>query len=811
MIYAAEDLLTDAVESFSDVENFNAVQDVENRAAENVVPELAPSQPPESSSQEKIPRCGTTPTDYDHLVGGDGNLPIYPGLSCTKGQLVSLVLAYYLRFPNTKESLQGLLHLLNAIIPGCVRSTKYFFDRYFFGGFNAFETHYVCPTCFLYLGRNANNNCSSCKKDFSAVYCKKKGAFFLTKSIKSQLIDMLESGGLWDCIQNRPVYAEGNYAEVYSGELYKGVDIQAFLKSNDNFSLTFSTDGVQVFRSSNYQIWPIMGSINEIDSRHKSRFMFLHTLWFGLSKLRADTFLKAFVEEAHDLFLNGFEWTDSKGSKRLSKVIFPTAVADAPARAHLLERMQYNAEYGCDFCEHPGVSISKGSGRVQVFPMQSELPRLRTNQLTLRYAEIATQSGFPVMGIKGPTLLAALFGFDLSKSVIPDAMHSCWLGIVVQFRKLWETSTDKQFYIPNMSKRIDKYLCEMKVPHDVTRVPRSMELFGSDWKASENRTFCLFISPVILMDLLPDQYYDHWMLFVNGCRLLLKKPVTEEHRKISSKLFDKFIYLVPSLYGDENVSYNVHILQHIPEAVKYWGAPWATSAFLFEDAGGDLIHQFHGTRYVAEQIFSNFLSKAKLKRYSKTYIENADEDIKKIFESFNHVVPCAGDEIKLLGKGRSELFDYQLQSALDGYFEENFGEICTCDTLLLYERVSLKGKVYSTDNYCANLQRDDSIVQLHSTVVCLIKKIAQISHSSTCMINHSVLFIGEKLEALPVRSHLDTHSGLDLTHFIKKIDRVRRIPTFVVFSPLEIKNKCVRIGNDCGNYILSYDVNVERG
>jgi hypothetical protein len=79
------------------------------------------------------------------------------------------------------------------------------------------------------------------------------------------------------------------------------------------------------------------------------------------------------------------------------------------------------------------------------------------------------------------------------------------------------------------------------------------------------------------------------------------------------------------------------------------------------------------------------------------------------------------------------------------------------------------------------------------------------------MVNHSVLVIGEKLEALPVRSHVDTHSGIDLTHFIKKVDRVRRIPTFVVFSPFEIKNKCVRIGNDGGNFILSYDVNVERG
>ena len=79
------------------------------------------------------------------------------------------------------------------------------------------------------------------------------------------------------------------------------------------------------------------------------------------------------------------------------------------------------------------------------------------------------------------------------------------------------------------------------------------------------------------------------------------------------------------------------------------------------------------------------------------------------------------------------------------------------------------------------------------------------------MVDDSVLFIGEKLEVSSIRSHLDTHSGLDLTQFIKKIDRVRRTPICGVFSHDDIKNKGFRIGNETGNFILFYDVNVERG
>jgi hypothetical protein len=626
---------------------------------------------------------------------------------------------------------------------------------------------------------------------------------------------MLQFGELWQYIQNRPTYEEGVYGEVYSGDLYKNVNVQSFLQSGDNFTLTLNTDGVQVFRSSKYQIWPIMCSINEIDSKYKPRFIVLHTLWFGLGKLRADSFLKAFIDEARDLFTNGIEWIDSEGIKRRSRIIFTNAVADAPARAHLLERMQFNADYGCDFCEHPGVNVSKGSGRVQVFPLKYPLPIQRTKDSSEHYSELAVKYGAPVMGIKGPTLLSSLWGFDVAKSVIPDSMHCLWLGIVVQFRKLWESSTDKAFYIKNMNKEIDNYICKVKPPNEIHRTPRSLENFGSDWKATENRNFCLFYSPIVLKDLLPTEYYEHWLLFVNGCRELFKEKVTSENIRTAAKLFDKFVLQLPDLYGLENVSYNVHLLQHIPEFVKYWGAPWANSAFLFEDAGGDLIRQFHGTRYVSEQIFTNFLAKPRLKRYAKKYMTHADDSVKRVFESFDFKIERGSSELELLGKGSSEALDVSYLAAINKFFEENNANVnCRCESIFSYERLLTRGKMYCTKQYCVDMQRNNSVVQIINGESYVVRKIIEFIHNNSCglddMLKNCVLFVGEKVEMTTIRSYNDDHSKLNLTAFINKVEKSGRHVKYKAFPVSYVKHKGVYVGEGSNCFCIFYDICVEK-
>ncbi len=81
------------------------------------------------------------------------------------------------------------------------------------------------------------------------------------------------------------------------------------------------------------------------------------------------------------------------------------------------------------------------------------------------------------------------------------------------------------------------------------------------------------------------------MFFVAAMRLLLQKTVSVSQIETAHLMIYKFVALIPKLYGVEHVSYNVHILLHVAEGAKNWGAPWASSAFLYEDAGDVFMDQ----------------------------------------------------------------------------------------------------------------------------------------------------------------------------------------------------------------------------
>ncbi len=235
----------------------------------------------------------------EHRFHEDGDHPIYPTSTCTKGQLFSLVIAFFLRHRITKEALQYMLALLNIVIPNCISKTKYFIDRYFLKGNKEFFMHYYYPECETYL-------CNDEAKD--------------------------------------PIVK----GEIYSGECYRGVKVQSFLRESPyNFTMSFSADGIAVYESSSYSIWPIFLYINELDFHEKSAFLSISTSWHGDSKPKNDTFLIPFVKDAQHLHDHGFQWKDSNGILRKSKVMFLLCTADAPARAMLSNMTQYNGENGC--------------------------------------------------------------------------------------------------------------------------------------------------------------------------------------------------------------------------------------------------------------------------------------------------------------------------------------------------------------------------------------------------------------------------------------------------------------------------------
>ena len=87
----------------------------------------------------------------------------------------------------------------------------------------------------------------------------------------------------------------GTISDTTSGLLYREL-VEKHNFSNNDLSLTWNTDGIPVFESSRYSIWPIQSSINELPPHLRGKHVLLNGLWFGDRKPAMNTFLKPFVE-----------------------------------------------------------------------------------------------------------------------------------------------------------------------------------------------------------------------------------------------------------------------------------------------------------------------------------------------------------------------------------------------------------------------------------------------------------------------------------------------------------------------------------
>lgn len=69
------------------------------------------------------------------------------------------------------------------------------------------------------------------------------------------------------------------------------------------------------------------------------------------------------------------------------------------------------------------------------------------------------------------------------------------------------------------------------------------------YAAHELRAWLLHYSPIVLYEILPDTFYQHYLLFVEGIFLLLKDSVCEADVRKSELLLNHFCFLFSSYYG----------------------------------------------------------------------------------------------------------------------------------------------------------------------------------------------------------------------------------------------------------------------
>lgn len=520
--------------------------------------------------------------------------PLFPGAQVTHEESLLLLMAHILRHHDSKEATESLLTLLNFHLPQGTQlpATKYLFDKYFREFEQPLATHFYCPTCFAYIGVAGSDelNCV-CGAKHSAKVLLQGGSYFLSLDWKAELHNLLE--------KKRPMLKKPglkfDVSDITESPAYNLLPL-----GPDDITLTWNTDGIPIFHSSDYSVWPLEVMVNELPFKERMNNVLLAGLWFGPKKPNMQCFLVPFVEAMNELSTNGFSWIDSDGLGHVTKVYPGPCTVDTVARCMLHSQTQFNGKHGCCWCFHPGRVVPQGRGHARVYEVIKV--KKRTDEDFEKDARTKSH------GVLGTTVLSLMLFFSITNNTVVDYMHAVCLGVVRATTNLWFKSahSQKSFYLGRKMSMINTRLKGMTPPYEFSHLPRSL-CQRKHWKATEWRAWLLYYSPFALNGVLPLRYFRNWCRLSNVMHALLADVVVLDRLAAVEAEVMLFMREYQDLYGCAHMTFNIHLISHLCDSVRQWGPLWGFSAFPFENMNGVIKKSFHGTQYIPQQICRKLL------------------------------------------------------------------------------------------------------------------------------------------------------------------------------------------------------------
>ncbi len=212
---------------------------------------------------------------------------------------------------------------------------------------------YVCEQCSNIMSAGLDHvHCVQCNVTYDKA-SRFTSNFFIYLSLEDQIKNILRMPGITDELVERQTETSTSVSDICDGFLYPKA-LSGSETPLRTLTLTFSCDGVPVFKKSPCSIWPLLFTINELPLKMRQDNVLLCGLWFGDKKPHMRTFLKPFVDECVELQDGGFTWENDKGVSVNTKVIPLVLMSDSVARPLIQNFKQFNSEYGCSYCLHKG-------------------------------------------------------------------------------------------------------------------------------------------------------------------------------------------------------------------------------------------------------------------------------------------------------------------------------------------------------------------------------------------------------------------------------------------------------------------------
>ena len=528
---------------------------------------------------------------------------MFHGCSLSINDSLSLVTKFIAANHLTKDGIEQLLCLLKLHLPSKVDfpSTFYRYEKLINTESGFGTENYYCKQCLVVVDENCV--CEKCHQQLSIPDLRKEGSFFIMYDIRSQLMDILHDTEM-------KIYIEEAMAERNSNDdSHYGHRYKSMTKNTSDLTCTFSIDGVPVFKSSKYSLWPFSFVLDELPYRVRRRNVMIGALWFGDSKMNVDLVFSKLVPYLNSFQDDAVHWFTSAGLPVASRIIFTKCSVDSPARCMIQGLTQYNGEFGCSWCKLPGQVVNKGKGHCRVYPFKRNLESILRNSEEHRRQ---LMDGSLPQGAKCQSALLELKGFDIFEGAVVEAMHCVYGGVMKTLAINWMKNHKYEYYIGRKKEAINARLKCLKVTTEIPRIPSVIELFKF-FKCSEWRTM-LFTLPIILDGILLQPYRKHLCRLANAIFMVSKPVVSEADILKCEKELKQVVRSFETLYGEEYMSFNVHQLGHICQTVRNWGPLWQSSAFMFESYYGNILKHVKSSNGVPVQI----TKRIQLERMSKS-------------------------------------------------------------------------------------------------------------------------------------------------------------------------------------------------
>nr|XP_054775430.1 uncharacterized protein LOC129283847 [Lytechinus pictus] len=738
--------------------------------------------------------------DESIMIDDTLNDSLFEGSKVSKAEALILILSFVMKHCLSALAVGDLLELMNILIGKHVfKSVKSIMKLIFCNNVIQLRFHFYCLYCYAfvrsYSGVSDDNlSCPHCNKA-CIVSDLSKGNFFVTANLCSQVKSLFQRRDINPHLfyrDSRSKMKRDNTEDIYDGSVYKTMmeDGQP-LSNKHNFSYCFNSDGLPVFKSSKFSIWPIFIMINELPPRLRFKNLILAGVWFGDVEPKMEIFLQEFATEANKLAEEGIFWMN-EGSRIHSKLFGLCCCADAPARAAMQNTMKFNGYFGCGLCYHPGKIVD----RVIKYPFDVCDYNDRTDSEVLEDMTRAINEGRTIRGIKGPSALINLSNFPICWGFPPDFMHCLLLGVVRQLSELWFASpASSPFYIgsPRMVSLIDKRLKSIQPPSNVARAPRPISV-RKYWKASEWYSWLLFYGVICLNGILPEEFLQHFIVLVKASFLLLQKSISLADIKQSDVLLFSFVCRFQLLYGTNAMTFNVHQLTHLAKSVYSWGPLWTHSCFPFESANWKIKRQLQGSKGFIMQVMRKFLTLQTLPLFIDHHFISPRVKIftSKMLNLKSNLndLHVHVDHIQLVGSGRSvQCSDPEREALADiGHFlDEN-------QSVVSFTRLKMNGFLFCTSEYrTETMKRNNRLVTFSEGRVGKLVKI--LSSNDQCFMIVKLLILEDEPPFFDRKSESELGHVKICTNYAESL---------TAFQAKDAVGNCISMNADGIHYIAEF-------